>query len=141
MNQMLGGNPLSGPSPAPKGKHFAEAIIDLIVVPIILGLILGVLTAVLRILDPGRTVILVLANILWLLFRDLVYSPGRALVGVKLISLTGSEKPTILQAILRNLLLLLPFILIVGYIVELVAVIARGSRVGDLWAKTRVVEA
>ena len=128
----------SGPAVASKGKRFAAGVIDLILIPIILGVIAGLL---LLNAPPGiRNVLLILLNIAWMIFRDAVFSPGRKMVGTKLVSLTG-EKVSIGQAFIRNTLLIIPFVLVIGYIVELVALLAKGERVADSWAKTRVVEA
>ena len=123
---------------APKGRRFAAGIIDLIIIPIVLGLVLGLL--LLGVPNGVRSVILVLVNIVWLIFRDVVYSPGRAMVGLKITSLTG-DKVTLAQGLIRNILLIIPFVLVIGYIVELVALIAKGERVADGWAKTKVVSA
>ncbi len=123
---------------APKGRRFAAGVIDLIIVPIVLGLVLGLL--LLNVPEGIRSVILIVVNIAWLIFRDAVYSPGRAMVGLKLISLTG-DKVNFLQALIRNILLIVPFVLVIGYLVEIVSLIARGDRVADSWAKTRVVSA
>lgn len=128
---------LSG-SIAPKGRRFAAGVIDLIIIPIVLGLVLGLI--LLNVPEGIRSVILVVVNIIWLIFRDAVYSPGRAMVGVKLTSLSG-DKVTIAQAFIRNILLIIPFVLVIGYIVEIVALIAKGERVADKWAKTKVVSA
>ena len=62
------------------------------------------------------------------------------MVGLKLISLSG-PKVTIFQAAVRNILLMVPFLLLVGYFVEIIALISKGERVADAWAKTRVVQA
>ena len=132
--------PVTGGSRAPvasKGKRFAAGVIDLILIPIILGIIAGLLL----LNTPGgiRNVLLILLNIAWLVFRDAVYSPGRKMVGTRLVSLSG-DKVTIGQAFLRNVLLIIPFVLVVGYLVELVSLFMKGERLADGWAKTRVVE-
>ena len=129
---------LTGGISAPKGRRFAAAVIDLFIIPIILGLVLGILLV--QVPNGIRSAILVIINIAWLIFRDLTYSPGRAMVGLKLISLSG-DKVTISQAFIRNILLIIPFVLVIGYIVEIVALISKGDRVADGWAKTRVVSA
>ena len=131
------GGSLSGAS-APKGRRFAAGVIDLIIIPIVLGLILGLI--LLNVPEGIRSAILVIVNIAWLIVRDAVYSPGRAMVGLKLISLDGA-KVTLVQSLLRNVLLIIPFVLVIGYIVEIVALIVKGDRVADQWAKTRVVSA
>ena len=126
----------TGSSSAPKGRRTAADVIDLIIIPIVLGVILGIL--LLNVRESIRSIVLVVINIAWLIFRDAVYSRGRAMVGLKLVSLTG-EKPSVAQAAIRNILLIVPFVLVIGYIVELVAVLTKGDRVADRWAKTRVV--
>lgn len=121
---------------APKGRRFAAGVIDLIIIPILLGLVIGLL--LLNISEAARSIILVVVNIAWLIFRDAVYSPGRAMVGTKLVGADGN-KATLAQAFIRNILLIIPFVLVIGYIVEVIALIAKGERVADGWAKTRVV--
>ena len=129
---------MEGLVPASKGKRFAAGLIDLVVIPIVLGIVIGLV--LLAAPDMVRSIVLVLVNIIWLVFRDAVYSPGRAMIKVKIVSLTG-EKVTLLQALIRNVLLIIPFVLVVGYIVEIVMVLWKGHRLADNWAKTQVVEA
>ncbi|MBU3758854.1 MAG: RDD family protein [Candidatus Omnitrophica bacterium] len=138
MEPVTSGSEFSTPAAAPKGRRFAAAFIDLFIIPIFLGLIVGLV--ILTLPDAARSVILVLVNVAWLVFRDVVYSPGRAMVGLKIVSLTGS-KVTVAQAFIRNILLVIPFLLIVGYIVEIIALMTRSERVADGWAKTRVIVA
>src|SRR3989442_1269036 len=128
MEESVTGEAYLRPEPAPKGRRFAAGVIDLIVIPIVLGVVMGLL--LLNVPEAIRNIVLVLVNIAWLIFRDAVYSPGRAMVGLKLISLTG-DKPSIGQAFLRNILIIIPFVLVIGYIVEIVALIAKGERVAD----------
>lgn len=130
--------PGGGPAIASKGKRFAAGVIDLILIPIFLGVIAGLL--LLNAPEGIRNVILIVLNIAWMIFRDAVFSPGRKMVGVKLVSLTG-EKVSLAQAFIRNILLIIPFVLVIGYIVELIALLTKGERVADGWAKTRVSEA
>ena len=129
---------MEGLVPASKGKRFAAGLIDLVVIPIVLGVVIGLV--LLAAPDMVRSIVLVLVNIIWLVFRDAVYSPGRAMVKLKVVSLTG-EKVTWLQALIRNILLIIPFVLVVGYIVEIVMVLWKGNRLADSWAKTQIVEA
>ena len=138
MENMSGGGFQSGPALAPKGKRFAAGLVDLVLIPIVLGVIFGLL--LLNVPEGVRNILLVVINIAWLIVRDTVYSPGRAMVGLKLQSLTG-DKVTVPQAFIRNILLIIPFVLVIGYIVEVVALLAKGERVADHWAKTRVVQA
>ena len=128
---------MEGLVPASKGKRFAAGLIDLVVIPIVLGVVIGLV--LLAAPDMVRSIVLVLVNIIWLVFRDAVYSPGRAMVKIKIVSLTG-EKVTILQALIRNILLIIPFVLVVGYIIEIVMLVVKGHRLADNWAKTQVVE-
>lgn len=127
-----------GSQPANKGKRFLAGLLDLMVIPLILGVVIGFL--IINVSEVIRNVVLVLFNMGWLVVRDSVFSPGRALVGLKLVSLTG-EKVTPVQAIIRNILLIIPIVLLVGYIVEAIAVLGRNQRLGDQWAKTQVVNA
>ena len=124
------------PGAASKGKRMAAGVIDLILIPILLGIISGLL--LLQTPEGIRNAILIIINIAWMIFRDSVFSPGRKMVGTKLVSLSG-DKVTLAQAFIRNILLVIPFVLVIGYIVELVAVLTKGERVADGWAKTRVV--
>lgn len=128
---------MEGLVPASKGKRFAAGLIDLVVIPIVLGIVVGLV--LLAAPEVMRSIVLVFINIIWLGFRDAVYSPGRAMVKIKLVSLTG-EKVTWLQALIRNILLMLPFVLVVGYMVEILMLIIKGHRLADNWAKTQVVE-
>jgi uncharacterized RDD family membrane protein YckC len=128
----------SGLIPAHKGKRFASDIVDLVLIPIILGILIGLV--LLAAPEMVRSVVLVLVNVIWLVFRDWIFSPGRAMVKIKLVSLTG-EKVNLAQAIIRNLGLIVPFILVVGYYLENGMVLAKGRRLLDHWAKTQVVEA
>lgn len=127
-----------GGEAAPKGKRFIAAVVDLIAIPILLGVLAGVLLIPLP--EVARNVILVLINIAWLIVRDTVIAPGRKMVGLKLVSLSG-EKVTVGQAFIRNILLIIPFVLVIGYIVEIIFILTKDNRIADQWAKTRVVNA
>jgi len=129
---------MDGLVPASKGKRFAAGLIDLVFIPIVFGIIIGLVLLVAP--DAVRNVVLICVNVGWLLFRDAVYSPGRAMVNIRIVSLTGG-KVTWLQALIRNILLIIPFVLVVGYILEIVMLIAKGHRLADGWAKTQVLEA
>ena len=122
---------------APKGKRFAADIVDLIIIPILLGVVAGLL--LLAAPDPVRNTVLIAVNIVWMLFRDVVFSPGRKMVGIKLVSLGTQEKATIAQAFIRNILLIVPFVLVVGYVVEIIFIATKGNRLADSWARTKVV--
>lgn len=127
-----------GSESAPKGKRAVSGLVDLLAVPILLGIVAGLL--LLAVPEAIRNVLLIAINIGWLIFRDMVFSPGRRMVGLKLISLDGKQV-TLAQAFIRNILLMIPFVLVIGYLVEIIFVLAKGNRLADTWAKTRVVSA
>jgi len=127
-----------GADTAPKGKRFACALIDLLVIPILLGVVAGL--ALIAVPENLRNFFLIAINIGWLIFRDAVFSPGRKMVGLKLASLDGS-KPTISQIFIRNILIMIPFVLVAGYLVEIFFIAKKGNRLADGWAKTQVVTA
>ncbi len=134
----ISGGP-QGPASASKGKRFAAGIVDLIIIPVVLGILAGV--ALLAANDAVRNTVLILVNIGWMIFRDAVFSPGRKMVGLKLVSTATGEKPSLGQAFIRNVLLIIPFVLVLGYVIEIISLVTKGDRVADGWAKTRVVEA
>jgi len=134
-----GSNVMGGSSDStPKGKRVISALIDLLAVPILLGIVAGLI--LLAVPEGLRNILLIVINIVWLLFRDFIFSPGRKMVGLKLASVDGN-KITLGQAFIRNILIMIPFVLVVGYIVETIFVFSKGHRLGDVWAKTRVVVA
>jgi uncharacterized RDD family membrane protein YckC len=130
------------PAVAPKGKRFLAALVDLIVIPIILGVVAGLIFMA----APAavRNIILICMNIAWMVCKDLLWEgagPGKKMAGLKVVNVETGEKITATQAFIRNVLLIVPFILIIGYIIEIVMIIVKGERFGDQWAKTRVVTA
>lgn len=135
--ESVSGNVATPQEVAPKGARVASDLVDLLLIPIVLGVLVGLV--VLSIADPLRSIILIGVNVGWLIFRDVVYSPGRAMVGLQIVSLSG-PKVTPGQAVLRNILLMVPIVLLFGYIIEIVAVLVKGERLADGWAKTRVVK-
>lgn len=131
--------PVSGAfMPASKGKRLAAGLIDLVVIPIVLGIVIGLL--LLAAPDTARSIVLVLVNVMWLVFRDWIFSPGRAMIKLKISSLT-EEKVTLIQGYTRNILLIVPFVLVIGYILEIIGVLSKNHRVMDVVAMTQVVEA
>ena len=134
---VVGGPSVQGES-APKGKRFISALVDLLAVPILLGIVAGLI--LLAVPEGIRNIILIAINIGWLIFRDVVFSPGRKMVGLKIESASGG-KVSISQAFIRNILLMIPFVLVVGYIIEIVFIASKGHRLADTWAKTRIVVA
>jgi len=115
-----------GPQPqsselASKGRRFASAIIDLFIIPIIIGVVVGIVLMFLAIPEWIRYALLIVANIGWLIFRDYLFAPGRKMVGLKLVSLTGG-RVMLLQAVCRNVFIAVPFVLIPGYLCEIARV-------------------
>ena len=123
---------------ASKGKRIASDVVDLLFIPIIIGIVIAFL--LIAVSEPVRNTVLIVVNVAWMLFRDLYFSPGRKMVGIKLVSLNGG-KITASQAVIRNILLIVPFVLLVGYILETIMVLVKGERLEDGWAKARVVNA
>ena len=137
---MVNGSSFTGGSQstevAPKGKRFLSALVDLLIVPIILGVVAGLI--LMAVPEAIRNILLIAINIGWLIFRDVVFSPGRKLVNLKLVGADGGPI-SIGQAFIRNILLMVPFVLVIGYIVEIVFISWKGYRLADTWAKTKVV--
>ena len=135
-----GSGVMGGPmgSEVPKGKRAISDLIDLLAVPILLGIVAGLI--LMAVPEGIRNVLLIIINIAWLIFRDVVFSPGRKIAGLKLVGLDGG-KITVGQAFIRNILLMVPFVLVVGYIVEIIFVFTKGNRLADGWAKTHVAMA
>lgn len=123
---------------ASKGKRVAAALIDLLVIPLVIGMAWGFLCIALK-LQTAMTVGSILLNAGWLIVRDAAFAPGRKMVSIKLVNLQG-EPPTIGQAILRNIHLMIPFVLVAAYVIELIMLLSTGRRLADSWAKTTVVE-
>ena len=131
-----------------KSKRVAAAIIDMLVLPMVAGVIVGVALLnvdemtrnnVLRLLSPFRFLII---------FRDFVYSPGRHMCGLELVDMKtgirvccyrGNFFINLGKSIVRNILLIIPFVLVIGYIVETVMVMTKGHRLADKWAGVEVV--
>jgi len=133
----IGGGSID-PTLAPRGKRFLSALVDLLIVPILLGVVAGLI--LMAVPEAIRNILLIAINIGWLIFRDVVFSPGRKLVNLKLVSADGGPV-SIGQAFIRNILLMVPFVLVIGYIVEIVFIAWKGHRIADDWAKTKVVPA
>ena len=115
----VGGFSSGSQNSAPKGKRAIADLIDLLAVPILLGVVAGLI--LIAVPDGIRNVLLIIINIAWLVFRDAFFSPGRKMVNLKLISADGN-KVSLAQAFIRNILIMIPFVLVIGYIVEIVFV-------------------
>ncbi len=134
-DRVMGG---SGFAPASKGKRILSDLFDLIFIPIVIGVVAGI--ALLNVGEAVRAGIMILLNVAWLVFRDAYFSPGRALTGLKIVSDTGA-RVTVVQALIRNVLLIVPVVLVIGYVIEIISVFSKGNRLADGWAKTHVVAA
>lgn len=124
--------------PASKGKRVAAALIDLLLIPLVIGMAWGFLCVALK-LQTAMTVGSILLNAGWLVVRDAAFAPGRKMVNIQLVNLEGGA-PTVGQAILRNIHLMIPFVLVLAYLVELIMLLSTGRRLADGWAKTMVVD-
>jgi uncharacterized RDD family membrane protein YckC len=118
------------------------AIFDLVVIPILLGVVAGL--AFIAAPVVVRNIALVLINVAWMIGRDLMFEgagPGKKMAGIKVIDVASGQKMTIAQAAIRNILLIIPFVLVIGYLVEIAFLLFKGERICDKWAKTAVVMA
>lgn len=121
-------------------KRFLAAFIDLFCVPFVIYFVIGYLNR-----GNPPLYITVAVNIFWLAVRDLFNGagPGKRLCSLRVIRRdTGQPLQTkdIPHALLRNILLYIPLVLILGYIIEIVMLTAKKERLGDIWAKTEVVD-
>ena len=132
-------------------KRLVAAFIDMVVLPVSVGVVCG-LVLIATNLDPlTRDKILNVVNFLYYLIfsRDFVYSPGRHLCGIELVDsktkvricfYRGSFFRNLWKPFLRNVLLIVPFVLVLGYLIEIIAVIWKGHRIADKWAGVEVIE-
>lgn len=127
---------------ASKGKRFAAALVDLLIIPFAIGVIIALVGILVEADQLVRTFFLIACNIGWFIFRDTVWAPGREMVGIKLQKVNGDELSdvTVGAAVVRNILLIIPYVLVVGYVVEIISLLVKGHRVADAWASTVVVE-
>lgn len=141
--------------PLPKGqrglkiRRLIAAGIDLILYPLIFGILMGI--SFLGVETFFRNQALFWTNIIGnaLIWRDYIFSPGRYFLGLRLVSV-NNEAPMVIcssrfgsnlvKVILRNLFLLIPFVLVVGYAFEVVMVLITGNRFSDRIAGTTVKE-
>jgi len=138
----VGGGSAPSGSSVPKMKRLWADLIDLVGVPIILGFSFGFLLLVLQAPDQVNTIVLIVVNVGWLIIRDKQFSPGRNFMGLKLIATDGRTGISYGQAFIRNILLVFPGVLLLGYPIELIAVFfVKGDRIMDGLAKTKVVTA
>ena len=135
-SEVVGG--INIPDKAPVGKRMAAALIDLLIIPILIGVVAGlVLFAVPNI---RRNIVLVIVNVAWVALRDIRGAgPGKKMVGIKVIDIDSGSILSVVQSFIRNILLIVPFVLVIGYLLETIMIFSSGDRYGDKWAKTRVV--
>ncbi len=134
---VTGGMPVG--KEASLGARFLASLFDLVVIPILLGIIFGLLFFAAA--PTLRNIVLVFVNIAWTCLRDIRggVGPGKKMAGIKVVTVDGGT-PTLGQHILRNILIWVPFILLIGFIIEVFMIfVLRKDRLGDQWAKTKVV--
>ena len=124
---------------ASKGKRCAAAIVDFLLVPIVTGVGLGLLFVAAKTDQSIQKWIFIGLATVWLIIRDAIGSPGRAMVGIILRKTDGSAVG-LGTAIGRNIHLMIPFVSLLGFLVEFIALLSTGHRLADQWAHTVVVE-
>lgn len=131
----------AAPELASKGKRFLAAIFDLVIIPILLGVVAGLV--LINAPDALRNTLLVLVNVAWMTLRDIRNGagPGKKMAGIKVVNAETGECPTFGQLVVRNITLIIPFVLVLGYVVEIIMLLVKGERLADKWAKTKVVSA
>lgn len=134
-----------------RSKRLLSAFIDMVALPVVIGVVSGLLLLTAN-LDPvTRDKVLNVINFFYYLIvsRDFVYSPGRHLCGLELVDsktkvricfYRGNFILNAWKSFLRNILLVVPFVLVLGYLVEIISVIWKGHRIADKWAGVAVVE-
>lgn len=130
-----------------KIKRLVAASIDLILYPLVFGIMIG--TGLVSVEAFSRNQVLSWINFVGnaLVWRDYIFSPGRYFLNLRLVTI-GNEAPVMIcssrfgsnlvRVILRNLFLLIPFVLIVGYAFEIIMVLITGNRFSDRIAGTTV---
>lgn len=140
---MGGSGPQGAAKAAPRGRRWLAATsYDLVYVPFVIGFLAGLI--LFNAPDVLRIVLLVILNIAWVVAKDLNFSmlsPGKRMAGLKVVSAGTGTAISLGQAFIRNILLIIPGVLFVGYFIEAGMLIFKGKRLGDIWAKTDVVEA
>jgi len=123
-----------------KKRRFLAALIDLLVIP---AIFIVAVTVSLRSELP--LYVQVFFNVVWLSIRDMWggAGPGKRVMHLQVVLQETGEplsKQTLVHGVLRNLLLMIPFVLVLGYFVEVLMLAVRGERLGDAMAKTTVVD-
>jgi uncharacterized RDD family membrane protein YckC len=139
---IVGGSPEGAGKAATRGKRWLAATsYDLVYIPFVIGFLAGLI--LFNAPDWLRVVILVMLNIAWVVAKDLncsLLSPGKRMAGLKVVSADTGAAITLRQAVIRNILLIIPLVLFFGYFIEAFMLIFKGKRLGDTWAGTDVVE-
>ncbi len=132
-----------------KWKRFGAALMDFILIPALVGILMGLLLHNGSSRDADKYFHAVSLGFVIFFQRDFIYSPGRHLFGLRLVDskkgnlicfYQGNLFSNLIKGVVRNLLLFIPFVLVVGYIVEVVMVIWKGHRLMDVFAGVKVVE-
>lgn len=134
-----------------KTKRVLAALIDMLFIPALAGAAAGFIIIAADITGSLRETILesLVLPMSLIFLRDFVYSPGRHILGLELVDVKsrtricfykGNFFLNLWKCFLRSILLLVPFLLVAGYAVELFHLILKGRRIADKWAQTEVIE-
>jgi len=130
-------------------KRLLAAFIDLAILPLLIGLGVGIFLS--NVDESTRTKTLSAVGVLLsyiVFFRDFIYSPGRHIFGLDLVNsktkvrvcfYRGNILLNLLKAFLRNVLFVIPLVLVIAYIVETFMVFKKGHRLTDRWLGTEVI--
>ncbi len=137
------------PATSLKLRRLGSAMIDIILIPALVGVLMGLLLHNMAEAESTKYLRAVSVAFAVLLQRDFIYSPGRHLLGLHLVDTKkgnlicfyqGNIFLNLLKSTVRNILLFIPFVLVVGYILEAVMVVWKGNRLMDLVAGVKVVD-
>ena len=132
-----------------KVRRLVSAIIDLVFIPAVIGILMGLLLHNHPTAESAKYLRAVSLAFAVLFQRDFIYSPGQHMLGLRLVDAKkgnlicfyqGNIFLNLIKGTVRNSLLIVPFILVVGYFLETVMVIWKGHRLMDLVAGVKVVD-
>jgi uncharacterized RDD family membrane protein YckC len=121
-------------------KRISAGIIDCVILP---SFIIFVFRLLLIFQPPAFSNFAVLGiAIIWFSFKDLLFegcAPGKKIFGLRVISKATGQKITARQGFIRNVLLFVPLVALIGFPLELIVLLAKKERFGDVWAGTEVI--
>ncbi len=134
--EQVSSSSVGSPEVIKRRRRALACIFDLLIMP----LALGVLAALALFSAPEivRNTVLILVNAGWMIFRDLVFSPGRWMADAKIVSLVGG-KITFAQALIRNIHLIIPIVLVGGYVGEFARIVFPSLLVRRVWYLVGIV--